>query len=91
MVWIALMSMMAACLAQHLGLAEAVASVIHKVAKCPKCMTFWTTLAVLISLGCEPFTASALSILMSYLSHYFGLVLMVLNKVYDWLWQKGSN
>lgn len=90
MLWTALITMMTACLAQHLGLSQAIASVVTKVAKCPKCLTFWTTLLVLLVAGCHPFTASALSVLMSYLSHYFGLVLMVLNNMYDKLWQRGN-
>lgn len=90
MLWIALISMMTACLAQHLGLPQAIASVVLKVAKCPRCLTFWITLFVLLAAGCHIFTASALSIMMSYLSHYFGLVLMVLNNLYDKLWQRGN-
>lgn len=90
MIWIALLTMMAACLAQHLGLPQAIASVLLKVTKCPKCLTFWSTLLVLLMAGCSIFIASALSILMSYLSHFFGLVLMVLNNLYDRLWEKGN-
>jgi hypothetical protein len=90
MLWIALIAMMAACLVQHLGLSQAIASVVSRVAKCPKCLAFWTTILVLLILGCNPFVALVLSLLMSYLSHFFGLVLMVLNKIYDRLWQRGN-
>ena len=90
MLWIALMTMMAVCLAQHLGLPQAIASVVLKVARCPKCMTFWITLFVLLVVGCSVGIASVLSILMSYLSHFFGLVLMVLNNLYDRLWERGN-
>jgi hypothetical protein len=82
--------MMAVCLAHHLGLSQAIASVIGKVARCHKCLTFWITLFFLVYIGCDAFIALVLSITMSYLSHYFGLVLMVLNKFYDKLWQKGN-
>lgn len=90
MIWIALLTMMAVCLAQHLGLPQAIASVVLKVCKCPKCMTFWSTLLVLLMTGCDILIASALSVLMSYLSHFFGLVLMVLNNLYDRLWERGN-
>ena len=90
MIWTALITMMTACLAQHLGLPQAIASVMLKVCKCPKCLTFWITLLVLLMFGYDIFIASALSILMSYLSHYFGLLLMLLNNLYDILWQKGN-
>ena len=88
MLWIALLAMATACLMQHLGLSQAIASVITKVAKCPKCMTFWITFFVLLLMEGKPFASMVLSILMSYLSHYFGLFLMALNKIYDWLWQR---
>ena len=90
MIWIALQTMMAVCLAQHLGLPQAIASVVLKICKCPKCMTFWSTLLVLLMTGCDILIASALSVLMSYLSHFFGLVLMVLNNLYDRLWERGN-
>lgn len=90
MIWIALLTMMAVCLAQHLGLPQAIASVVLKICKCPKCMTFWSTLLVLLMTGCDILIASALSVLMSYLSHFFGLVLMVLNNLYDRLWERGN-
>ena len=90
MIWIALLTMMAVCLAQHLGLPQAIASVMLKVCKCPKCLTFWSTLLVLLTAGCDILVALALSILMSYISHFFGLVLMVLNNLYDRLWQRES-
>lgn len=90
MLWIALIVMMAACLMQHLGLSQAIAAVVSKIAKCPKCLTFWTTALVLLMSGCDALIALVLSLLMSYLSHFFSLVLMVLNKIYDWLWQRGN-
>lgn len=90
MIWIALLTMMTMCLAQHLGLPQAIASVMLRVCKCPKCLTFWITLLVLLVSGCSFFIAAALSILMSYISHYFGLLLMVLNNLYNRLWEKGN-
>lgn len=90
MIWIALMTMIAACMMQHLGLSQAIASVLCKVAKCPKCLTFWTSLFILMLVGCDAFFALVLSILMSYISYFFGLLLMMLNKLYDKLWQRGN-
>ena len=91
MFWIAVMAMFTACLAQHLGLSQAIANVILKVSKCSQCLSFWCVLAALVSVGCDLIIALLLSILMSYLSHYFNLVLMILNNLYDWLWRKGNH
>ena len=52
--------MIAATLAQHLGLAEAIARVVDKVASCPQCFTFWVTMSALLYLGHDVY-ASALS------------------------------
>lgn len=84
----ALVVMMCATLAQHLGLSEAVVGVVARVAKCPKCMSFWCTALVLIYLGCDPLVAAGLSLLMAYASHWFGIALYALNYLYDRLWQK---
>ena len=80
--------MMTVCLAHHLGLPQAIASVVQKVAKCPKCITFWSVLLVLQMLGYSLILALMLSIVMSYISHYFGLLLMGLNRIYEWIWQR---
>lgn len=84
----ALSVMMAATLAQHLGLTEAVASVATKIAKCHMCCSFWCCMAVLL-LGSFPIPESiALSIVMSYMSNYFALLLMLGQKIYNALWQR---
>ena len=44
---VALIAMVVAVLAHHLGLSEAIAKVVSKVARCPKCLTFWLVLLVL--------------------------------------------
>lgn len=90
MEWIptALISMMVGVTAHHLGLTEVVTKIVGKIAECPKCCSFWLTLAVLLSGGCELFPSVVLSLLVAYLSFYFGLILMLLQKIYDWLWQK---
>ena len=88
MVVTALIVMMIAVVAQHLGLSDAVAKVISKILKCPRCLSFWTVLFVLVILGCDLFVAIGLSVLMAYLSIWSGLLLMMLNDLYDRLWQR---
>lgn len=88
MVTTALIVMMTAVLAHHLGLPEAIAAVVTKVMKCPRCLSFWTVLFVLVILGYNLFIAVGLSVLMSYLSIWSGLLLSLLNDLYDMLWQR---
>lgn len=88
MALIALIAMMLATLAHHLGLPEAIARVVLKVAKCPKCLSFWLALFVLILFGCNAFVAIGLSLIAAYLSFWLGLLLGWLNRKYDELWQK---
>ena len=84
----ALIAMLAATMAHHLGLSEAVAKVISKILKCPRCLTFWFVLFVLFACGCNILIAIGLSILMAYLSIWIGLPLGVLNDLYERLWQR---
>ena len=88
MVWIALLVMMCACVAQHLGLSEAIANIILKIAKCPKCMSFWSVLLVLLAADCNIFMVVVLSLPMAYLSHWFNLVLFSFTRLYDRIWQR---
>lgn len=88
MMLIALIAMLLSTLAQHLGLPEAIARVGLKVARCPKCLSFWIALLVLVLVGCNVFIAVGLSLIAAYLSFWFGLLLGVLNRKYDDLWQK---
>lgn len=91
MVVIALIVMMTAVMAQHLGLSDAVAKVVSKVLKCPRCLSFWTVLFVLVMLGCDLIIAMGLSVLMAYLSIWIGLLLGKLNDLYDKLWRRKEN
>ena len=84
----ALVAMVVASTAQHLGLTEAIAGVIQKIASCSMCCTFWCCLAVLVFEGCDILAASALSLSVAYLSHWFGLLLGWLNNQYETLWQR---
>lgn len=88
---IALIVMMTAVMAQHLGLSDAVAKVVSKVLKCPRCLSFWTVLFVLVILGCDLIIAMGLSVLMAYLSIWIGLLLGKLNDLYDKLWRRKEN
>jgi hypothetical protein len=80
--------MIVAGLAHHLGLPQAIASVVAKVARCPKCLTFWATFIVLLIVGSGLLFAVMLSVLTAYLSHYWGLVMMLLNDLYNKLWER---
>jgi hypothetical protein len=91
MIWIALLVMMTAGIAHHLGLPQAVASVMAKIARCIKCFTFWSALVVLLVIGADLLIAVMLSVIMAYLSHYWGLLLGLLLKVYNRIWQRMSN
>lgn len=88
MVWIALAAAIVAILGQHLGLAEEMANIAAKVAKCPKCCTFWVVISALLYNGCDIITASALSMIMAYLSFWIGFILIVLQRLYDIVWKK---
>lgn len=84
----ALIVMVAAVLAHHLGLSDAVAGVASKILKCPKCLTFWTVLVTLFILRCNLLITIGLSVVMAYLSAWLGLLLNLLNQLYDKIWQK---
>ena len=75
-------------LAVHLGLPEAIAEVVTKVAKCEKCACFWITAAALWYSGADLIVIAALSILAAYLSHWIGLLLIVMQKIFTRLWQR---
>ena len=87
MIGIALIVMVVASLMHHLGLSEAIADVVSKIAGCSKCLTFWSVLAVLILSGCNILMAVAVAIVMAYLSHWFGFVLILCNRLYDRVWK----
>ena len=87
MIWIALAVMVAATLIVNLGLGKAIADVSGKILKCPTCLTFLGTLVTLYCYKADIITMLALSIFMAYLSNYLGLILSILNKLYDRLWE----
>lgn len=73
---------------QHLGLTSAVADVLGKILRCAKCLAFWCTLVYLMIDGQTLTQALGAAAVMAYLSHWFGLVLMRLGRLYDNLWQR---
>ncbi len=75
-------------LAHHLGFVKKAYAVAGSIAKCPMCSAFWGTLAVLLLMECRLLEAVALSFIVAYVSNWFGLLLGVLNRVYDKIWQK---
>ena len=85
---IAAIAMLCGFLAQHLGLTESIVGVLSKIAKCPKCCTFWITLSALIILGTSPFIALPLSLTCAYLSNWIGLLFMWLNQKYNKVWER---
>lgn len=88
MLWMALTVMIVVVLAHHLGLPQAIASVVAKIARCPICLTFWATLFVLMLTGSDFIIAVMLSIFMAYLSSYWGLVMVLLQRLYRYLWER---
>lgn len=88
MAWIAVCAAVSAVLMQHLGLCEAIAEVICKIAKCHVCCCFWLTLAALLYSGCGIIAAVSLSIVMAYMSNFFSIILVLMQKIYNQLWKK---
>ena len=87
-VLIAIAVMMGATIAVHIGLPQAISGVVGKVCKCHKCLTFWSVFVVLLLIGCNIIVAAMLSLIASYMSNWFGLLLVWLNEIYEWIWQK---
>ena len=85
---IAMLVMAVATIAAHLGLPQAIAVVVGKICKCHKCLSFWSTLVVLLCATGNIVVAALLSIIAAYASEWFALVLIILNKIYDRLWQR---
>nr|DAI89055.1 MAG TPA: hypothetical protein [Caudoviricetes sp.] len=80
--------MMAAALAHHLGLADAVAKVVDKVAACLKCFTFWCSMTALLYLGYDVFMSALAAVVAAYLSNWFVLALFFLQRKFTQLYEK---
>lgn len=87
-VLIVLLTVVNATIAVHLGLSVAIGKVLTKMLSCPKCLTFWSSLGLLILFGCNIFIAVVLSLLGAYVSSWFALLLIKLNQKYNELWQR---
>lgn len=82
------MATLIAILSQHLGLTVEASKIVSKISKCPKCLSFWITLAALIYNKCDPLKAIALSFIMAYLSFWLSLLFPILQKAYNRIWTK---
>ena len=78
-------------LIHHLGLAHAIAEVVGKILECSQCLTFWSVMVGLIYLGQDIITATFLSITMAYLSNWFGLILLYLQRKFTTLYEREKN
>ena len=78
--WTSLIGMVSVCLIHHLGLAHAISEVVAKVLSCSQCLTFWSVLAALVYLSTDMITAVFFAIVMAYLSNWFGLLLLYLQR-----------
>lgn len=85
MIETACIAALTAFLAQHLGLAEELVKVAHKIAVCPKCCTMWITLSVLVLKGYDIVTSVALSLFLAYLSFWISIVFMLLQRLYNFI------
>lgn len=75
--------MVSVTLIHHLGLAQAIAEVVDKVLSCSQCLTFWSVLAGLLYIGQDIITAMFFAITMAYLSNWFGLLLLYLQRIFN--------
>lgn len=78
-----LIVMVSVCLIHHLGLAHAISEVVDKVLSCGQCLTFWSVLAALVYLSTDLITAVFFAITMAYLSNWFGLLLLYLQRQFN--------
>jgi len=81
-----LVLMVSVNLIHHLGLAHAIAEVVDKVLSCSQCLTFWSAMAGILYMGADIITAVFLAILMAYLSNWFGLLLLYLQRKFTILY-----
>jgi hypothetical protein len=90
MLLLAITSMIIAVVAVHLGLPQAVSSIMSQIAECYKCCSFWLTLIGIILYYGDVISALALAITMAYLSHFIALLLFWSQRLYNKLWQRLS-
>lgn len=83
---IVILLMVCSTIMVHLGLPTAILKVVSKIASCHKCLTFWSSLGILLYVGCDILLAMLLSLLGAYSSNWFALLFVELAKQYDKLW-----
>ena len=88
MVGIAILTMVVSTMAVQLGLPQAISSIVRKVCECHKCLSFWSTLIVLLYFGSDIFVAVLLSIVAAYISNWTAIALIILNKIYEKVWER---
>jgi hypothetical protein len=76
-------ALIAATLAVHLGLADAVKAVINKILSCAQCLTFWMCLLFLVVRGISLLPALAGSLAAAYVSNWAPPLLLWLQKKYN--------
>lgn len=80
--------MIVATLAVHMGLPQEIAKMITKVYSCHKCLSFWISLIAMAIVGCPLWLELLLSLFAAYVSNWFSLLLILLNKIYNKIWQR---
>lgn len=89
MMWIvAIASMCVILVAHHLGFVGKVYTIIGEIARCPMCSVFWGTVVILLYYGYNILEVIALSFAMAYLSNWFAILLDLLSKANNKLWQR---
>ena len=94
MYWSEAAMIMFSCVAvNHLGLVAAIEDIVRRplpVINCPKCLTFWSVLAYMMShVGLDDIPKSvAASFLFAYLSLWLQLLLAFTDRLYNYLYDK---
>lgn len=84
----ALFTAVTAAVAHHLGLVEKAAGIAGEIAGCPRCTVFWVTLGVLLIEHTDVVASVAVSMVLAYLTDWFGLLLFDFAKLYEKLWKR---
>lgn len=88
MVGTVLLIMLFTTLMYHLGFPEAVARIVLKIARCPKCVTFWVVLFASLVMRYDLWLSIGLSFLMAYCSLWVSMLFGLLTHYYNRLWRK---
>ena len=92
MMWIDIASIVFVCVtANHLGLVKAIEESTERdlaVVNCPKCSSFWSTLAYTIFVTHEPISSLAISFLASYIAIWLELLEGYIDTLYLKLYGK---